>query len=169
MAVLCPRCSVDLNPGKYHQIDVGLCPECSGVLMDRGDLIQLLSRMSKDIEQEVGPDYPIEPLPDKGGTIRCPRCSAAMENYGYMGARYAIIDFCPKCDILWLDTKELGVMCLQYMKIEQRQKLRRIESEKHRRELQQICDVALLSGAARRSLLYGFVLGGLLPAFLRKL
>jgi Zn-finger nucleic acid-binding protein len=139
------------------------------VLMDRRDLIQLLSRMSKDIEQEVGPDYPIEALPDKGGGIDCPRCSSPMENYGYMEARYAIIDFCPRCDILWLDTKELGVMCLQYMKIEQRQKLRRMESEKHQKELQRICDVALLSGAAQRSLLCGFVLGGLLPAFFKKL
>ena len=108
----CPRCDEPLAAGVYHDVEVGVCPECSGLLVENVHLVALLDGVARDLLEEVGPDTEIEPAADAGGELGCPWCSQPMENFGYLGTRTVMLDRCGPCGVLWMDPDELGVAAL---------------------------------------------------------
>lgn len=126
----CPRCHLPLTTGNLASAQVEGCSECGGMLLARDRLPVLL--------QEIGPPPSAERLsepprrvPDAGGGLRCPRCAGPMENDGYMGSPFVMIDRCSRCDVLWIDDGEIEAMAHQYARV----RARSDESDKHRKEM----------------------------------
>jgi Zn-finger nucleic acid-binding protein len=101
-------------------------------------------------------DYPITPMPDKGAGITCPICSSPTENFGYMGCKFAILDCCHQCRVLWIDTKELGVMSIQYARTQRRSDQMQLDEKINRLEFLQRSIAVDLARATENSIIYGF-------------
>ncbi|MBN1794303.1 MAG: zf-TFIIB domain-containing protein [Candidatus Omnitrophica bacterium] len=161
----CPRCAKTLQSGVYHTIEIYLCSGCKGMLIKQRNLLRMLQIFSKDLMQIIDPDYPIEPLSDIGKSLFCPSCNAEMENYGYMGTDFVKIDSCRNCKVLWLDAKELGVMGLLFARTEQRRRRSQERIEQFEHDLDKTSDATILSQAAEKCLLTGFIIGSATDTF----
>ena len=122
----CPRCARPaLEGSSLRGLSVARCAECEGTLAARRDLAGLLEVLARELIAKVDVEQPVAPVPDAGGGLNCPSCSAGMEHFGYMGARQVMIDGCDACGVLWLDADELSSMSLLFA----RTQLRRDEHE----------------------------------------
>lgn len=110
----CPRCSVELCAGEYRGLQLDMCNQCFGILLERQRLLGLLDAMSTELREQIDLNMPLEAIPDRGVQIVCPRCRSDMEHNGYMEAKWVMIDSCSACQVVWLDTDELGLASLMY-------------------------------------------------------
>jgi Zn-finger nucleic acid-binding protein len=154
--VLCPRCCLDLQPGKYADMDLFLCPTCRGVLIAQHRLPSVLDTLARSMREIISPDDPIELVKDKGAVGSCPACRNPMENYGYMGSKAILIDRCNSCDSYWIDALELGAMSLLYARTELRAQVVEKELDRVRKEAQQVADNNAITSAIGRFMMGGF-------------
>ena len=91
-----------------------MCTNCYGILLEQRRLLGLLEVMANDLKETVDLSMPLEAVSDPGGGIACPRCRGAMNHYDYMDTKWVMMDACPACNVLWLDTDELGMVSLLY-------------------------------------------------------
>lgn len=110
----CPRCEQELVAGEFRGMMLDMCTKCYGILLEQPRLLALLDEMAGDLKDTIDISMPLEVVPDSGGDIACPRCREAMNHYGYMDTKWVMIDLCPGCNMLWLDTDELGMVSLMY-------------------------------------------------------
>lgn len=45
----CPRCEESLRSGIWRELQIEFCPECGGLWLDPGDLLQLVDRDELDL------------------------------------------------------------------------------------------------------------------------
>ena len=110
----CPVCrTVDLARQSYEGLNVHQCPECLGHLIPRlrADAIQRRANLPlEELEQKV--------LLDRGEDskrmVRCPRCGGGMRKQNKARPVRFQIDYCRRCDVLWLDGGELELLQLHY-------------------------------------------------------
>ncbi len=110
----CPRCQQELRAGEFKGMELDMCANCYGILLEQSRLLGLLEVMANDLQETIDLSMPLEAVSDPGGGIACPRCRATMEHFGYMGTKWVLIDSCRSCNVLWLDTDELGMVSLLY-------------------------------------------------------
>jgi Zn-finger nucleic acid-binding protein len=79
------------------QIDV--CCQCGGTWFDRGELSKVLGT---DAERENIPQHTTSST-----KYPCPRCSVGLCTESYRGAPTLRIDFCVRCQGIFLDADEL--------------------------------------------------------------
>jgi len=94
----CPRCKVNLHIMKVRDIELDACPKCMGIWFDSTELDKIIGG-AKSFEEMA---YLSDPL---GGNIHCPSCG---EKMNYSTIKDVTIDFCKKCEGVWLDTGELS-------------------------------------------------------------
>ena len=94
----CPRCQLDLTILKVRDIELDACPNCMGIWFDSTELDKVIGG-AKSFEEIA---YLSQPL---GGNIFCPNCGDKMH---YSTVKDVTIDFCKKCEGVWLDTGELS-------------------------------------------------------------
>ncbi len=116
----CPRCEQELCAGEIHGVELDMCANCYGILLDRARLIQVLEVVADSLRDAIDPALPLEAVSDAGGGLICPRCRAKMDHYGYMDTKWVMIDSCRACDVMWLDTDELGMVSLLYTRSKMR-------------------------------------------------
>jgi len=97
----CPRCNVEMQLVKVEKevgnIELDACPNCRGIWFDTSELDKILG-VEKSFEEMA---YLATPLGEK---IECPSCSEKMH---YSTVKGTTIDFCTKCEGVWLDKDEL--------------------------------------------------------------
>lgn len=153
----CPRCNVELKPGKYKEVPIHLCQSCEGILINQPLLYKLLHKLCKDLVSTIDPDYPLEKLPDKGAGINCPACEKTMENYGYMESTFVMIDNCMDCGVIWIDSNELSAMCHLFARSEKRHYAYIKMNELNRMESNNASYILSVSNALGRLYMLNFV------------
>ena len=126
----CPRCWVKMEKEKLKvfgpNIEVDVCPKCSGTWFDPGEL-------SRAIGKKLG-DYLTKRIGTKTESqLVCPRCG------GLMDLEYAEeveVDSCIECGGAWLDPGELEKLKEKSIKGYKGDKLAKAEElfEEHRRK-----------------------------------
>ena len=105
----CPRCKALLATERIREplahFDAFLCSGCGGRFLSQVQL-QL-------VEETVEPTLlelrHIPPAPNQNIVLNCPICPAhpAMDKYEHHRDRKVILDRCPECQGIWLDSGEL--------------------------------------------------------------
>ncbi|MBN1187263.1 MAG: zf-TFIIB domain-containing protein [Bacteroidales bacterium] len=105
----CPRCNIELTNKtildfKYF-LNIDYCGNCGGIWLDNGEL----TRLEKTIEPTF---YEIRKIPgnqEQMEIIICPSCdnSKILQKRQHTRDKHVIIDFCPFCKGIWLDTGEI--------------------------------------------------------------
>ena len=160
--LLCPRDGAQLDMGAFHDVPMCLCPTCQGSLVHQRRMNALLDVMSKELQRTIPLDAPLDRVPDKGPNVPCPACSTQMENYGYMGVHFVMVDSCNACRLLWLDTFELGAMSVQFARTTRRVDVLRTQEKSARLERARAAEIADVANAVGRAMMTGFVVGRLL-------
>jgi Zn-finger nucleic acid-binding protein len=123
----------------------------------------LLEIMSKELQRSIPLDCPLDKIPDRGSSVPCPMCGAQMENYGYMGANFVMLDACHACRMLWLDTLELGAMAVEFARTTRRVDVIRMQEESDRLELARTAEALVVANTVGRLMLKSFIIAKLLP------
>ena len=105
--VACPLCGSTLSDALLEGGEVLHCARCRGVLMPRAVFVQVIDRRRRSAR---GPGSIPAPLDRRelARTVTCPTCQKPMDVHPYYGPGNVIIDTCPRCDAVWLDSGELG-------------------------------------------------------------
>lgn len=149
----CPRDGAVLDVGTFHGEPLCKCPACNGAFFHRRSLLSLLKALSKDIRNTIPLDYPTETIVDKGGGLLCPRCTATMEHYGYMGDKHILIDSCSACKHVWVDAEELAGMSLLHARSERLADRRRMQAQRTQRRRGDLVDSHMIARAVEAGLL----------------
>lgn len=110
----CPVDDFTLAQETYEGVTIDVCPHCSGVWLDSGELDSIQSAQASDFR-----DVPTSAM----DTVRaaedmakarsedprnCVTCNAGLEQKEYAFASQVIIDQCPNGHGIWLDKDELA-------------------------------------------------------------
>jgi Zn-finger nucleic acid-binding protein len=117
MTTKCPRDGEVLARFTYESnVVVDKCPRCSGIFLDKGELeaIQEIKERSYEEELKVIPDdvaaaYAIARQKQQG-TANCPKCAREMFAKEYAYCSRILIDVCPTCAGVWLESGELKAL-----------------------------------------------------------
>lgn len=93
----CPRCEIEMQLMRVRNIELDACPKCRGIWFDSSELDKIMGG-AKSFEKQA---YLAEPL---GAKIDCPSCGDRMQ---YLNVETTTIDYCKKCEGVWLDAGEL--------------------------------------------------------------
>lgn len=107
----CPKCNADT---KYvvddaHLVNIDRCLNCKGVWLDKGELGQYIGS-----ETDI-PDIAASLKAPKPTIFKCPKCVGNnLVLIPYIAKNSTtenefIIDFCNKCEGIWLDATELSL------------------------------------------------------------
>ena len=119
--MICPRDGATLKTSEYEAgIQVEACPACGGIWLDRGRLEQIEETMEHDHTEEL------KRMPDliagayqrarqrAEGDLTCPRCGIETESAEYAYCSQVVINRCPACGGVWLDSGELEALEVFY-------------------------------------------------------
>jgi uncharacterized protein len=70
----CPRCGAGLSMSERQGIEIGYCPQCRGVWLDRGELDKIIERVAAT-QEPPAPGQPapgMAPQPSPGGWTQPP-------------------------------------------------------------------------------------------------
>lgn len=88
-----------------YNLEVDRCFACSGVWFDRGELDKYLTEGITTVDSpSAGADLDMA-FDKKPG--KCPKCKILMDKKQFSSKPKTIIDVCPKCQGIWLDSTEL--------------------------------------------------------------
>lgn len=99
----CPKCRHSLS--EFHTkegVVLDVCDGCQGIWFDRGE-VAAYADLTRDIPelQSVWRDARVTRNP-------CPRCRVSLEEMQYSSNDTLLIDRCPACGGIWLDSGELA-------------------------------------------------------------
>lgn len=98
----CPHCSKDLAERLTKQgVLIDLCETCRGIWLDRGEVF-LLSANPKKLAAALARTA-AERRPSQRS---CPRCGVPMQAGPFLDPNLEV-DFCPQCEGMWFDDREL--------------------------------------------------------------
>jgi Zn-finger nucleic acid-binding protein len=105
----CPACPGTIlretRLGDFGSVILDICPRCSGVWLEKGELNRLDGSPWANVEEhrfhEVEGDHK---------SADCPNCAVALTPLSPADLPDVIVDRCPSCDGFWLDHGELDCM-----------------------------------------------------------
>lgn len=163
----CPFCQASLNQYKIGNITIEGCPQCKGLWLNKEELQKLeKKRISQPwsslpwLEDEIDS---IDKAAGKESKRFCPNCKdekLISVNFGDSGV---IIDWCPSCKGIWLDSNEFNQITenlkSKLNKLSSEQLKNRLEEElkdilkDHKGKLSEIKDIkAILSALVNTSI-----------------
>jgi len=98
----CPSCKTDpLTEVKIQKVHVDQCVGCGGFWFDKGEIGSYL-HFSRDTPDCAG-------LMAKAREVdkECPHCAVRLKERPYVADSDLMIDFCPDCEGVWLDSGEI--------------------------------------------------------------
>lgn len=131
---VCPTCSANLNIYAVFGIEFEGCPMCKGVLLNPDELRKLKDRATRGTWRELRwMDDEVEAVGRANvmpsGRL-CAKCSGIHLLTTCFGDSSILIDWCSRCNSLWLDRDELqGIV--EYL----RQKLNRLSSDEMKKKV----------------------------------
>lgn len=84
-------------------IPLDVCPGCSGILFDKGELEALLK------QSQGGGTADFTLINPTAVNLACPRCKSRMSRGGLVNP-LLLVDKCGSCGAIWLDSSELGLV-----------------------------------------------------------
>jgi Zn-finger nucleic acid-binding protein len=101
----CPKCSSEalVETNTLGNIPLDVCPGCSGIWFDKGELEALL----KQSQGWHSADFNL--ISPKAEGLICPRCKNTMTRGGMVNP-LLLVDKCQSCDGVWLDAHELDLV-----------------------------------------------------------
>lgn len=107
-ALPCPRCATELEEHELFGIDVYRCPQECGLTVGQNRMLPLTQALAKASLECIDPHLPIQITPDHPNEVApCPGCQKPMETFGYLESRFAYLDRCKTCQVVWIDQAEL--------------------------------------------------------------
>lgn len=103
---LCPHCRREfLAVTHYQDEELDICPKCSGIWFEQGELNSLISAVDNG---ENRSDYQALLGQRIGRTeMRCPNCRVCLHNFKLLQDYDVGIDICPECDGAWVEADDL--------------------------------------------------------------
>lgn len=101
----CPKCASEVlvETPELGNIPLDVCPGCSGIWFEKGELEALLKR------SQGGETASLDLINPKAEGLVCPGCKAKMSHGGLVNP-LLLVDKCQACGGIWLDARELGLM-----------------------------------------------------------
>lgn len=101
----CPKCSSEVlvETPALGNIPLDVCPACSGIWFEKGELEALLRQSQGGGQADLGL---IDP---KAEGHDCPDCKAKMSRGGLVNP-LLLVDKCQACEGIWLDAHELALV-----------------------------------------------------------
>ena len=101
----CPKCSSEVlvETPALGNIPLDVCPGCSGIWFEKGELEALLKQSQGGAQAGLGL---IDPKPEGHD---CPSCKAKMSRGGLVNP-LLLVDKCEVCEGVWLDARELELV-----------------------------------------------------------
>ncbi|MFT6071112.1 MAG: Zn-finger nucleic acid-binding protein [Bacteriovoracaceae bacterium] len=100
----CPRCLSDkIAPFNHEGVEFDFCSSCHGIWTDKGELSNYVETRN-DLPQKSN-------LLSEGRQteLNCPKCpETKLIEIPYLNSEDLLLDKCPTCKGIWLDSKELG-------------------------------------------------------------
>ena len=104
----CPVCATTLGHALLDEGDHVLhCAHCRGVLLARAAFVQVIERRRASAKGPGKIPTPVDRR-ELDRVVTCPQCQNRMDVHPYYGPGNVVIDTCPRCDAVWLDSGELG-------------------------------------------------------------
>ena len=104
----CPRCERALDETALFDVDILRCPDGCGLIVEQRSLVPLTTAIARDSLDCIDPYLPIEHAPhDPSQQASCPGCKGPMQTFGYLESRFAYLDRCRACAVVWIDHDEL--------------------------------------------------------------
>jgi Zn-finger nucleic acid-binding protein len=119
----CPDCNAELMQKKRDGVDMGVCPTCEGMWLNREELVQLEDEVFDFGDDEKGSLM----LGSQPTSRKCPQCEALMKRFQYR--LYDLeMDFCEEQHGYWLEADE-DKRVLEIMKNEEKNLGRKVLAE----------------------------------------
>lgn len=101
----CPKCSSEtlVETLTLGNIPLDVCPGCSGIWFDKGELEALLA------QSQGGAPADLALINPKAESLVCPRCKNMMSRGGLVNP-LLLVDRCQSCGGIWLDSHELDLV-----------------------------------------------------------
>ncbi|MBI4350368.1 MAG: zf-TFIIB domain-containing protein [Elusimicrobia bacterium] len=101
----CPKCASEtlVETPVLGKIPLDVCPGCSGILFDKGELEALLK------QSQGGGSADLDLINARAEGLVCPRCRHKMSHGGLVNP-LLLVDKCPSCGASWLDARELELL-----------------------------------------------------------
>ena len=101
----CPKCSSEVlvETPALGNIPLDVCPGCSGIWFEKGELEALLKQSQGGAQADL---QLIEPKPEGHD---CPACKVKMSRGGLVNP-LLLVDKCEACGGIWLDARELTLV-----------------------------------------------------------
>lgn len=96
----CPKCRCAMHEMILEGVEVDFCSSCKGLWFDK-DEIAFTAELSEDI-----PDISEVRKNARKTDDECPRCGIKLEEMKFVQAQDLLIDRCPQCQGIWLDSGE---------------------------------------------------------------
>lgn len=89
------------------EIEVMRCECCAGIFARRGTLDLLRDEWLADTVLDVGTNSTVPATQGLPAEVSCPSCNAPMEMVHDEEQKHIVLDVCPACDGVFLDSGEL--------------------------------------------------------------
>jgi len=101
----CPKCSSEVlvETPALGNIPLDVCPGCSGIWFEKGELEALLKQSQGGAQADL---QLIDPKPEGQN---CPACKVKMSHGGLVNP-LLLVDKCETCGGVWLDARELALV-----------------------------------------------------------
>ncbi len=101
----CPKCSSEalVETPALGNIPLDVCPGCSGIWFDKGELEALLK------QSQGGSPADLALINPRADGLVCPRCQDKMQRGGLVNP-LLLVDKCQSCGGVWLDPHELELV-----------------------------------------------------------
>jgi len=101
----CPKCASEVlvETPALGNIPLDVCPGCSGIWFEKGELEALLRQSQGGAQADLAL---IDPKPEGHD---CPACKAKMSRGGLVNP-LLLVDKCQVCEGVWLDARELALV-----------------------------------------------------------
>ena len=100
----CPKCSGDMQPVMFNEVEVDRCTKCYGIFFDhleRETLKQMEGAEALDVGDEfVGATY------NDMADVSCPRCESKMTSVVHSDPFEIRFEACPNCNGVYFDAGE---------------------------------------------------------------
>lgn len=105
----CPICSTALSTASVTEVRVLHCPTCRGVLTTQEAFSVVVKLLRAQASGEPNAVRPVN-REELQREIACPGCGMTMDTHPYYGPGNVVIDNCPRCALVWLDSGELAAI-----------------------------------------------------------
>ena len=107
--MICPKCTEEMKPNKYKNIEYDQCRNCGGLWFDALEAEEMLEiKGAADIDNgdpALGAKY------NKMRDVKCPACSTAMRPVRDIKQPHIKLEACPACHGTFFDSGEYKDFC----------------------------------------------------------